>query len=205
MSIFDLFKKIERPAATGPVEYIIAGLGNPGAKYEDTRHNVGFMCVDILAKRMNASMRQIRFKSLCGDGMLGGVRCLLLKPSTYMNKSGEAIVEAMQFYKVPIERVIVLTDDISLDVGRLRIRRKGSDGGHNGLKNIIYLSGKNSFPRVRIGVGAKPHPDFDLADWVLSRFAKEEGEQLTPALENAATAIELIVGERMDEAMNRFN
>lgn len=137
--------------------------------------------------------------------MLAEKRCLLMKPSTYMNKSGEAIVEAMAFYKVPAERLIVLSDDITLDVGRIRIRRKGTDGGHNGLKNIIYLTGKDSFPRIKIGVGAKPHPDYDLAAWVLSQFTKEEGALLAPAIDNAASAAELLVAGKTDEAMNRFN
>lgn len=208
MSVFDIFKKLEEgraPALTGAVEYIIAGLGNPGTEYESTRHNIGFMTVDTLCEKLGVSCKKVRFKSLTGDAMIGGKRCLIMKPTTFMNKSGEALTEAMSFYKIPPERTIIVYDDISLEPGNLRIRRKGSDGGHNGMKNIIYLSGKDTFPRIKMGVGAKPHPDYNLADWVLGHFKKEDGEKLTQCMNNAVQCIELMVQEKINEAMNKFN
>ena len=205
--IFDLFKKIENnnPTPTGNVEYLIVGLGNVGTQYEGTRHNAGFMAVDRLASKYKFDIKKIKFKSLCGEVMLSGKRCLVIKPTTFMNLSGQAVVEAMEFYKIPSEKVIVLYDDISLPISKLRVRRKGSDGGHNGIKNIIYLTGKDDFPRVKIGVGEKPNPAMDLADWVLSRFKKEEYEDFSPALDNAVSCVELIVSEKIDEAMNKYN
>ena len=206
MSIFDIFKKIEsdkRPPA--PIDFIIAGLGNPGTQYEDTRHNCGFMAVEILAEQHRVSLKKLRFKSLTAEAEIGGRRCLLMKPTTFMNNSGDAIEEAARFYKIPAENVLVIYDDISLDVGKLRIRAKGSDGGHNGMKSIILRLNTDLFPRIRVGVGKKPHPDYDLADWVLSRFTKAEGELLLPALTNAAAAAELIVQGKLNEAMNKYN
>lgn len=204
-----MFKKLETffgaPRPQGAIEYIIAGLGNPGGKYEATRHNAGFMALDRIAKKAGARVDRIRFKSSCGDCVIGGKRVLLLRPSTFMNASGEAVRDAMQFYKIPPERTLILYDDISLDIGRLRVRCKGSDGGHNGMKSIICLTGSDQFPRVRIGVGAKPYPDYDLAAWVLSRFTPAEIEALAPALENAAGAAEMIVAGQADAAMNRYN
>ena len=173
MSVFDILDKLKterEPALTGNIEYIICGLGNPGTQYENTRHNAGFMAIDTIAKNKNAEIKKLKFKSLTGDIMLGGVRCLLMKPTTFMNNSGEAVREALSFYKLPPEKLIVIYDDISMDVGRTRIRRKGSDGGHNGIKSIILCTNSDSFPRIKIGVGAKPHPDYNLADWVLSPF-----------------------------------
>ena len=205
--IFDLFKKIEsdKSEPTGNVEYLIVGLGNIGTQYEGTRHNTGFMAVDRLASKYKFDIKKIKFKSLCGEVMLSGKRCLVIKPSTFMNLSGQAVVEAMGFYKIPSENIIVLYDDISLPVSKLRVRRKGSDGGHNGIKNIIYLTGKDNFPRIKIGVGEKPNPAMDLADWVLSRFKREEYEELSPALDNAVSCVELIVSGKIDEAMNKYN
>ena len=192
-------------AASGKVEYIVAGLGNPGKQYERTRHNAGFLAVDFIAEKCGFSISRLKFKALCGDTQLAGKRVLFLKPSTFMNNSGEAVRDAMQFYKVPAENVIIISDDISLDPGVMRIRRKGSDGGQKGLRSIIYLTGRDDFPRVRIGVGAKPHPQMELADWVLSRFSQQEWEKLAPVWENTLQAVELIVQGRIDEAMNRFN
>ncbi|MCI8622667.1 MAG: aminoacyl-tRNA hydrolase [Provencibacterium sp.] len=190
---------------SGPVEYMIVGLGNPGPKYEGTRHNAGFMALDRIAQQAGARVDRLKFRSSVGDCMLSGKRTLLLKPSTFMNSSGEAVRDAMQFYKLPPERVLILLDDISLDVGRIRIRRKGSDGGQNGMKSILYLCGSDRFPRVKIGIGGKPHPDYDLAAWVLSRFTDAERAPLSEALEHAAGAAALIAGGQIDEAMNRFN
>lgn len=207
MSIFDIFKQLENkePAPTGAVEYIIAGLGNPGTEYENTRHNIGFMTIDTLCEKYKVSCKKLKFKSLTCDVMIAGKRCLIMKPGTFMNKSGEAVTEAMSFYKIPPERTIIVFDDISLEPGKMRIRRKGSDGGHNGIKNIIYLSGADTFPRIKMGVGAKPHPDYNLADWVLGHFKKEDGEKLEQCFDNAVLALELMVDGKTDQAMNRFN
>ncbi|WP_415933746.1 aminoacyl-tRNA hydrolase [Ruminococcus champanellensis] len=205
MSIFDLFKQVESAAPAGPPEYLIVGLGNPGLEYAQTRHNAGFMTLDLLAEREHTEIKRMKFKSLCGDAVIAGKRCLLMKPTTYMNNSGQAVAEAMQFYKLPIDHIIVIYDDISLEPSRLRIRRKGSDGGHNGIKSIIYLTGEDTFPRIKLGVGKKPRPDYNLADWVLSRFTKEELEQLHIAAEHACESIALMVNGKIDEAMNRYN
>ena len=187
------------------IEYIIVGLGNPGKQYENTRHNAGFMAIDRLAEKENCKINKIRFKSTTGECTINGHRCLLMKPSTFMNLSGQAVVEAMNFYKIPIEKVIVIHDDVTLAPGRLRIRQKGSDGGHNGLKNIIYLSGKNTFPRVKIGVGDKPHPDYDMADWVLGVPNADDRKLIEEAILKINDAIELIVKGDLNEAMNRYN
>lgn len=208
MSIADIFKKLESertPAPQGAVEYIICGLGNPGTQYEGTRHNIGFMTIDTLCDKYKLDCKKLRFKSLTCDAMISGKRCLIMKPTTFMNNSGEAVTEAMSFYKIPPERTIIVFDDISLEPGKLRIRRKGSDGGHNGIKSIIYLSGSDMFPRIKMGVGAKPHPDYNLADWVLGHFRKEQAEALETAMDNAVSSIELMVGGKMNEAMNKFN
>lgn len=208
MSIADIFKKLESertPAPQGAVEYIICGLGNPGTQYEGTRHNIGFMTIDTLCDKYKLDCKKLRFKSLTCDAMISGKRCLIMKPTTFMNNSGEAVTEAMSFYKIPPERTIIVFDDISLEPGKLRIRRKGSDGGHNGIKSIIYLSGSDMFPRIKMGVGAKPHPDYNLADWVLGHFKKEQAEAFETAMDNAVSSIELMVGGKMNEAMNKFN
>lgn len=206
MSIFDIFKSIEKEKAPQtPVDFIIAGLGNPGTQYEDTRHNCGFMAAETLAEAKGIEIKRLKFKSLTAEAEIGGRRCLLMKPTTFMNNSGDAVEEAASFYKIPPENILIIYDDITLDVGRLRIRGKGSDGGHNGMKSIILRLNSDNFPRIRIGVGKKPHPDYDLADWVLSRFTKEEGAKLEPALENAAKAAELIAAGKLTEAMNMYN
>lgn len=203
----NLFSGAKSPfySAAGKIEYIVACLGNPGREYENTRHNMGFIAADVMAKKWGFTMKKLKFKSLCGDALVGGKRALFLKPSTYMNKSGESVRDAMQFYKVPIENVIAISDDISLPVGKMRIRRSGSDGGQKGLRSIIYLTGSDAFPRIRIGVGAKPHPDMDLAAWVLSRFSADEAKTLERVFDDAATAVELIIAGKIDEAMGRFN
>ncbi len=204
MDIFEKLKMLSKPAPTGPIEYIVVGLGNPGTKYENTRHNAGFMAVDTIASKNKTNVTKIKFKSLCADVMIAEKRVLLMKPTTFMNNSGEAVVEAMNFHKVPIENVIVIFDDVSLEPGLMRIRRKGSDGGHNGIKSIIYLTGKDTFPRIKIGVGKKPHPDYNLADWVLSNFKKDEIEALHKR-DNSVIATELIINGKINEAMNKFN
>lgn len=190
---------------SGAYDYIIAGLGNPGAKYEMTRHNAGFLAIDMLAMKQNKEIKRLKFHALTCDAEIEGKKCLLMKPQTFMNNSGEAIGEAAKFYKIPPQNIIVLSDDISLDVGKIRIRRKGSAGGHNGLKSIIAHLGSEDFPRVKIGVGKKPNAYMDLADWVLGRFPKELEPQLKEALENADCAISLIVQDKFDRAMNLYN
>ncbi len=190
---------------SGAYDYIIAGLGNPGAKYEMTRHNAGFLAIDMLAMKQNKEIKRLKFHALTCDAEIEGKKCLLMKPQTFMNNSGEAIGEAAKFYKIPPQNIIVLSDDISLDVGKIRIRRKGSAGGHNGLKSIIAHLGSEDFPRVKIGVGKKPNAYMDLADWVLGRFPKELEPQLKEALENSDGAISLIVQDKFDRAMNLYN
>lgn len=208
MGIFDLFKQIESGSAGnlhGKLTWIVAGLGNPGLEYENTRHNAGFLTMDELAKQCGVKLDQMKFKSDCGEAMLGDVRCLLMKPTTYMNLSGDAIAAAANFYKIPPEQVLVIYDDISLPPGKLRLRRKGSAGGHNGIKSIIAQLGTEEFPRIRVGVGAKPNPQYDLADWVLSKFSEEDMKALQPALEHAADAAKKIVSGDMNGAMNLYS
>lgn len=207
MSIFDAFKKIESNTlnTNSKPDYIVVGLGNPDTKYLNTRHNAGFMAIDMISKEYNVQVNRIKFKSLCGNAIIGDKNCLLMKPTTYMNNSGQAVQEAMNFYKVPIENVIVIYDDISLEPSKLRIRRKGSDGGHNGIKSIIYLTGADTFPRIKLGVGKKPHPDYNLADWVLSNFNTNELELMKTSCSNAVRCVELIVQNKIDEAMNKYN
>ena len=187
------------------ISWLIAGLGNPEPKYEITRHNAGFLAIDRIADNANVSIKKMKFHALIGEADLGGERCLLLKPLTYMNKSGEAIAEAMRYYQIPPERVLILFDDISLDPGKLRIRQKGSAGGHNGIKSIIEMTKSSDFPRIKIGVGKKPHPDYDLADWVLSKFKKDELPLMDEAFTNTADAAVMIVSGSIDRAMNRYN
>lgn len=197
-----LFRK---PAPVGAVDFIIVGLGNPGKKYEGTRHNAGFAVLERLAEQFAVKIDRVKFKSLCGQATVGDKKVLFLMPQTFMNNSGEAVREAAAFYKLPPERVLIICDDISLPVGTIRLRRKGSDGGQRGMRSIITLCGSEQFPRIKVGVGQKPHPDYDLAAWVLSKFTKTEVEALLPALRDAADASAMIVDGRMDEAMNRFS
>ncbi|WP_186567615.1 aminoacyl-tRNA hydrolase [Lawsonibacter celer] len=194
-----------RKSNSGGVEWLIVGLGNPGDKYEATRHNVGFMVVDELAERARTPVQKLKFRALTNTAQVGDAKALLMKPVTYMNLSGEAVRQAADFYKVPPERVLVISDDVSLPVGKLRLRRGGSAGGHNGLKNIILHLGSDQFPRVKIGVGEKPHPDYDMAEWVLSRFIGEDKRTMDEAIKRAADSVECCIREGMDRAMNRFN
>ena len=189
----------------GSVEYLIVGLGNPDRKYENTRHNCGWLAIDYIAEKLGIKVNKIKYKSFVGEAAIGGKKALLMKPTTYMNNSGQAVVEAMNFYKIPPENVVVIFDDVSLDVGKMRIRQKGSDGGQKGMRSIIYLSGSDAFPRIKIGIGAKPNPDWDLADWVLSRFSDDERKTLEKIFENAYEAVGLIIDGKTDRAMNRFN
>ena len=199
----DLFAKRREPS--GPVEYLIVGLGNPGSKYDGTRHNAGFMALDFIAEQAGVKIDRLKFKGLCSPAAHGGKKVLLLKPGTYMNLSGQSVVEAMNFYKLPPERVIVLYDDISFPPGKLRIRLKGSDGGQNGMKNIIYLAGSDAFPRVKLGTGDRPNPQWDLADWVLSRFTDKELKLFSEAAGHANEAVALMVQGKAAEAMNLYN
>ena len=204
-NIFDLFKKIEKKADTTPVSFIIAGLGNPGQQYQKTRHNVGFVAVDYIAAKLGVKIDRAKFHSLVAEAKIGEVRVLLMKPETYMNNSGVAIGEAAAFYKIPAERVLVLHDEISFDPGLMRIRRKGSAGGHNGLKSIIAHLASEEFPRVKIGVGQKPSPDYDLADWVLGKFPKEHSDKIDARLDDIYAAAQLIARGDIDGAMQRYS
>ena len=207
MSIFDIFKQIEseRQSAGGAVTHLVVGLGNPGDKYYNTRHNAGFLTMDFISQKLGVKVNKIKFKSLVAEAEMGGKKVLLMKPQTLMNASGEAVREAAAFYKIPMENIIVISDDINLDVGKMRVRKNGSDGGQRGLRSIITLMGSDAFPRVRLGVGKKPHPDYDLADWVLSEFKKEEQELLFPCFEKAHDGIVKILGGDIDGAMQICN
>lgn len=189
----------------GGAEWIVAFLGNPGLKYNGTRHNAGFMAADAMEKKLGVSINKMRFKALTQTADIGGKKVLLMKPQTYMNLSGDAIVQAANFYKVPPERVIVVSDETALPIGRLRIRRGGSAGGHNGLKSVIARLGTDQFPRIRLGVGDKPHPDYDMADWVLSAFKGQDAADMELVAKKAADAVECYITEGTDRAMNRFN
>lgn len=205
--IFDLFKRIskENDAPTAPVTHLIVGLGNPGDKYFYTRHNAGFLMMDYFAQRCGATVNKLKFKSLVGEATVAGKRVLLMKPQTFMNASGEAVQQAAAFYKIPMENVLVFSDDTALDIGRVRVRKKGSDGGQKGLRSIITLMNTDNFPRIRFGVGQKPHPDYDMANWVLSNFSKEEQKLLFAAFEKAYDgAVKVLEGD-VDGAMQLCN
>lgn len=204
--IFDLFKKIENesPAPQTVVTHILCGLGNPGDKYRYTRHNIGFMCMDYISEKLGVKLTRLKFNALCGEASLGGRRTLLMKPQTFMNNSGEAVRDAAIFYKIPPENVIVISDDVSLPAGKMRVRRKGSDGGHNGLKSIIYQLSSDAFPRIRLGVGSPP-PDFELVNWVLGEIPKAEREDVFRCIENSLPAAELVAGGDAERAMSLYN
>jgi PTH1 family peptidyl-tRNA hydrolase len=205
-NIFDIFKKIEsQQASTGPVEYLIVGLGNPGRDYELTRHNAGFLCMDYIAAKCGVQINRAKFSALVGEATIGGKKCLLVKPQTFMNLSGRAVLEASDFYKIPPEKILVLSDDVNLDVGRMRLRAKGSAGGQKGLENIILRLGSENFPRLRMGVGKKPHPDFDMKDWVLSEFNKDEQKLLFARFEPTFEAILRYLAGDSDAAVRLCN
>ena len=185
--------------------WLIVGLGNPGKDYAHTRHNAGFRCLDILAESLGCKVDKLKFQGLYGQVNYNGRKLFLLKPQTYMNLSGRSVLQLSAFFKIPPARIIVLFDDISLEPGRLRLRKDGSAGGHNGIKSIIQELGSQDFPRVKIGVGAKPHPDFDLADWVLSTFSAQEEKALGPAIDRAADAALCIIEKGIAEASNRYS
>lgn len=200
-----MFDRFKTGRSVGTPEFLVVGLGNPERKYTLTRHNSGFLCVDELAEKHSFKINKLKFKAVIADTVINSHRVIVMKPQTYMNNSGEAVKEAAAFYKIPNEKIIIIFDDISLDVGKLRIKRKGTDGGHNGIKSIISHIGGSDFPRIKLGVGKKPHPDYDLADWVLSEFKKDEAKPLKEAIDNACCAVELMLDGKIDEAMNKYN
>lgn len=188
-----------------PVSWLIVGLGNPGDKYEGTRHNVGFMVADELGERGRFPIQRLKYKALTNTAAIGGQGALVMKPTTYMNLSGEAVGEAAKFYKIAPDRVLVISDDVDLPLGKLRIRTGGSAGGHNGLKSIIQHLGSDQFPRLKVGVGERPHPGYDMADWVLSRFQGEDRKVMDEAVKRAADAVECFLRDGPQKAMNRYN
>ena len=203
-NIFDLFKKIET-APQGPVNFIVVGLGNIGKQYELTRHNAGFLAIDRIAEKYGARIDRVKFHATVGECTIAGQRVLLMKPTTLMNNSGIAVGEAAAFYKIPPERVLVLHDEISFDPGMIRIRRKGSAGGHNGLKSIIARLPGEDFPRIKIGVGKKPSPEYDLANWVLGKMPESDMKLMSARFDDIATATEMIVKGDIDGAMAKFS
>lgn len=205
--IFDLFKKIEslNEGSNEPISKIIVGLGNPGKEYAFTRHNTGFLSLDYISDKLNVKINRSKFASLVCEATIGKKRVLLMQPQTYMNNSGEAVSQAANFYKIVPEDIIVIFDDISLPVGKLRIRKSGSAGGHNGIKSIISHLGNDKFPRIKVGVGEKPHPEMDLADHVLSQFPRSEQEILFKSFGDIYEALLLMLENKTDEAMNKYN
>ena len=191
--------------SAGGISWLLVCLGNPGREYANTRHNIGFLAADALEKRCGVKINKLKYRALTGEVRLGGQRVLVLKPQTYMNLSGEAVKLAGGFYKIPPEHVLVISDDVALPLGKLRIRAGGSAGGHNGLKNIIAHLGTDQFPRIRLGVGQKPHPDYDMADWVLGKFQGEDKKAVAAAVKRAADAAECLIREGVDKAMNKYN
>ena len=204
-NIFDLFKKIETGSAALPVTHVVAGLGNIGKQYEKTRHNAGFLAIDRIAERCGVKIDRVKFHSTVAEVTLGGAKVLLMKPTTLMNNSGVAIGEAAAFYKIPAEKVIVLHDEISFDPGVIRIRRKGSAGGHNGLKSIIAHLSSEDFPRIKIGVGKKPSPEYDLVDFVLGKFPESDLAAISARFDDIAAAVEDIIRGDIDGAMNKYS
>lgn len=205
-NIFDIFRKIEKEqASTAPITHIIVGLGNPGDKYFYTRHNAGFLAMDYVSQRCGATVNRSKFKALVGEGNIAGRRVLLMKPQTLMNASGDAVIEAANFYKVPVENIIVMSDDVNLDVGRIRVRKSGSDGGQKGLRSIILRMNSDEFPRIRFGVGQKPHPDYDMAAWVLGNFSEEDKKKIYDCFVVAYDGLEKIISGDIDGAMQICN
>ncbi len=204
-NIFDLFKKIEKKPETSPVSFIVAGLGNIGKQYERTRHNAGFLAIDYIAESLGVKIDRMKFRSTVAEASVNGTRVLLMKPTTLMNNSGVAIGEAAAFYKIPPERVLVLHDEISFDAGVIRIRRKGSAGGHNGLKSVIAHLSSEDFPRIKIGVGKKPTPEYDLVDFVLGRFPEADLKAIEERFSDIRDASFEIISGNIDAAMNKFS
>lgn len=206
--IFDIFKKIEKERAEkaiSPITHLVVGLGNPGDKYFYTRHNAGFLAMDYISQKCGATVNKSKFKALVGEATIAGKRVLLMKPQTFMNASGEAVKEAMSFYKIPIENVIVLSDDVNLDVGRMRVRKSGSDGGQKGLRSIITLTTSDNFPRIRFGVGKKPHPDYDMGDWVLGNLSESDKKAIFDCFVTGYEGLEKLLQGDVDGAMQVCN
>lgn len=204
VNILSVIKMFFRKSS-GSFDYLVVGLGNPGREYENTRHNAGFVAADIIADKFNMSFSKSKFDAIYGDCEIAGARVIVAKPQTFMNLSGRAVQKLSAFYKIPIERIIIMHDDVSLDVGKIRIRRKGSAGGQKGLNNIIELMGSQDIARIKIGVGAKPHPDYDMKDWVLGKIPAEQQADFKAACENSAKAIEEIMVRGIDSAMNKYS
>lgn len=205
--IFELFKKIssENTASREPISHVVVGLGNPGAQYLHTRHNAGFLAIDYICKKYGATVNRSAHKGLVGEATIAGKRVILVKPQTFMNLSGECVRAVLDFYKISPDNLIIIYDDISLPVGRLRVRRDGSAGGHNGIKSILEHLGTKTFPRIKIGVGEKPHPDYDLASWVLSEFSAEDLKHLEDTFPTVCEGIEKILTSSIDDAMQICN
>ncbi len=207
-NIFDIFKKIEKEQESRtavPITHLVVGLGNPGDKYFYTRHNAGFLAMDYISQKCGSAVNRSKFHALVGEGTIAGRRVLLMKPQTMMNLSGDAVSEAAAFYKIPVSNIIVMSDDVNLDVGRMRVRGSGSDGGQKGLRSIIERMGSNEFPRMRFGVGKKPHPDYDMADWVLGNFSEQDKRALFDCFDNAYRGLESIIAGDIDTAMQICN
>ncbi len=207
-NIFDIFKKIEQEkskTSTEPITHLVVGLGNPGDKYFYTRHNAGFLAMDYISQKCGATVNRSKFKALVGDATIADKRVLLMKPQTLMNASGDAVIEAANFYKIPLENIIVLSDDVNLDVGRMRVRKSGSDGGQKGLRSIITRMGSDNFPRIRFGVGKKPHPDYDMADWVLGNLSEEDKKTIFNCFVTAYEGLEKLLQGDIDGAMQICN
>jgi len=207
-NIFDLFQLIEKKKESAevlPVSALVVGLGNPGKEYMKNRHNAGFLCAEFLAMRLGVEVNKAKLKTVYADVTKNGKRFLIMKPQTYMNNSGEAVREAAAFYKLAPEQIIVISDDASLDVGKQRVKRKGSDGGQKGLRSIIYHMNTDAIPRVKIGVGKKPHPDYDMADWVLGDIPEKEWKTFEESLARSADAVELMLAGDIERAMNLYN
>lgn len=207
MSIEDLFKQISSGSAgtAGKPTHIVAGLGNPGREYEETRHNAGFLAIDFVAEKLGVKINRAKYNAFCAEVRIGDKNVLLMKPQTYMNLSGTSICEAADFYKIPTANILVLCDDITQNPGKIRIRKSGSAGGHNGLKNIIQYGGSDKFPRIRIGVGAKPTPEYDLADWVTGKIPAEDKKAIASRFEDIEKAISLILNGDFERAMCLYN
>ena len=199
------FSKIFNRNANSSVQFIVAGLGNPEEKYTHTRHNAGFLAMDYISQKCGATVNRSKFKALVGEATIAGKRVLLMKPQTLMNASGDAVIEAANFYKIPIENIIVLSDDVNLDVGRMRVRKSGSDGGQKGLRSIITRMGSDNFPRIRFGVGKKPHPDYDMADWVLGNLSDEDKKAIFDCFVVGYEGLEKLLLADVDGAMQICN
>lgn len=200
-----MFNKFKKQSGNSTYEYLVVGLGNPGTKYETTRHNAGFLCITRLEDTLGFKAKKLKFHALIGDSRMGSHKILFMKPQTMMNNSGVAVKECADFYKIPPSNIIVIFDDVSLEPGKLRIKRKGSAGGHNGIKSIIAHLGTEEFPRIKLGVGKKPHPDYDLADWVLANFPKKDIPLVRDAIDQGCKALEIMVDGDIEKAMSDFN